>query len=362
MGKTDIRRLTVLTVIALALSACAASEDSPGTSPATTDPATTDRATTGPTATDTAPGTPAETVSLPLLLAPTQALPAQVAEGEGFFAEVGIDAEVSVVEEDVPSFIAGQTDVTTIAAWEVAEFINEGEEMVIFGTAGQPAYFNGVAVLADSGYSEITDLVGTKLGIPGYGTGTWAAFEGFMASQFDIDAREDFEVVEASPGVLLGLLETGEIEGALLFSGQTLAAAGSGTFELIFRFDEEWEEITDQPLSVATLVARPEWLEQNSGVAAGLVDALSRAVQWMQENPQEFDVGGKYENAAADLGWHRDEATTRAVLDFLASGSYFQTQETYTSEYIESTYEFVEIVVEDPPARDAMFSDVLVSD
>ena len=353
MTKKYTRQLAVISVAGLVFGACTATSGPTATATQTTAP---------PASGGTATEQPAEPVSLPLQLAPTQGLPALVAEGEGFFDAVGIDAQVSVVEEDVPAFIAGQTDVASIAAWEVAEFINEGEEMVVFGTAGQPAYFNGVAALADAGYADITDLVGGTLGIPGFGSGTWVAFEGFMASQFDIDARADFQVVEGSPGVLLGLLETGELDGALLFSGQTLAAVGSSDFELIFRFDEEWQKITNEPLSIGTLVARPAWLEENEDAAAGLTEALSQAVEWMQQNPEEFEVGGRYESAASDLGWHRDEATTRAVLDFLASGSYYQTQATYTPSYIESTYEFVQVVVEDPPARDVLFSELLVSE
>ena len=301
---------------------------------------------------------PSETTSLAFFMGATNAPAFLVAEGEGFFAEEGIDADISVVDEDLAPFLAGQAEVALVAPWEVAEFINEGEDIAVFGTAGTITYFNGVAVSAENfpePYGSIEDLVGTKLGIPGFGTGTWAAFQGFVSSQFGLDATQDFEVAEASPGALLGLLETGEIAGALLFSGQTLSAIGSGDFELVFRFDTEWESRTGQSLSIATLTARKAWLDENPDLARALIRALDKAAEWMADNPQEFASGGKYESMAEDAGWLRDEITNMAVQDFIADGRYYTRQSLYTDEYIDSTYQFIQIVVESPPPVEEIF-------
>lgn len=301
---------------------------------------------------------PAETTSMDFFMGPTNAPAFIVADGEGFFEEEGIDANVSVTDEDIAPFLAGQAEVALVAPWEVGQFIKEGEDISVFGTAGTITYFNGVAVRAQDypdTYGSIEDLAGTKLGIPGFGTGTWAAFEGFVRSAYNLDARQDFQPVEASPGALLGLLETGEIQGALLFSGQTLSAIGSGDFELVFRFDQEWEARTGQPVSIATLTARRAWLEENPDLAKAVVDALDKAAEWMADNPQEFATGGKYEKVAEDAGWLRDEITNQAVQDFIREGRYYTRQSLYTGEYIDSTYEFVQIVLEDPPAKEEIF-------
>ncbi len=295
---------------------------------------------------------PPETTSLDFFMGATNAPAFLVAEGEGFFAEEGIDGNTSVVDEDLAPFLAGQAEVALVAPWEVATFINEGEDIAVFGTAGGITYFNGVAVLAENfpePYGSIEDLEGEKIGIPGFGTGTWAAFEGFVRSQFGLEATEDFTIVEASPGALLGLLETGEIAGALLFSGQTLSAIGSGDFELVFRFDTVWEETTGQPVSIALPTARKAWLEENPDLASALVRALDKAAEWMADNPQEFAAGGKYESLAEDAGWLRDEITSLAVQDFIEQGRYYTRQSLYTDEYIDSTYQFIQIIVVDPP-------------
>lgn len=302
--------------------------------------------------------TPGTTTSMDFFFGATNAPAFLVADGEGFFAEEGIDANISVTDEDIGPFFAGQAEVALISSWEVGEFINDGEEIAVFGTAGTSTYFNGIAVKSDNypgTYGSIEDLVGTKLGIPGFGTGTWAAFQGFVKSQFGLDATSDFQPVEASPGALLGLLETGEIEGALLFSGQTLAAVGSGDFELVFRFDEEWQAKTGQPVSISMLAARTAWLDENPDLARSLVNALDKSTEWMADNTQEFAEGGKYESIAQDAGWLNDEITNMAVQDFIASNTYYTRASLYTDAYIDSTYEFVQVVLENPPPQDEIF-------
>ena len=314
--------------------------------------------TPGTPGTATSIDTPGTTTSMDFFFGATNAPAFLVADGEGFFAEEGIDANISVTDEDIGPFFAGQAEVALISPWEVGGFINEGEEIAVFGTAGTSTYFNGIAVKAENfpdPYGSIEDLVGTKLGIPGFGTGTWAAFEGFVQSQFGLDATTDFEVVEASPGALLGLLETGEIQGALLFSGQTLTAIGSGDFELVFRFDQEWNQVTGQPVSISTLVARTSWLDENPDVAQSVVTALDKAVEWMVANTTEFAEGGKYESIAQDAGWLNDDTTNLAVQAFISAETYYTRESLYTDAYIDSSYEFVLVVLPDAPPQDVIF-------
>ena len=301
--------------------------------------------TPGTPGTATSIDTPGTTTSMDFFFGATNAPAFLVADGEGFFAEEGIDANISVTDEDIGPFFAGQSEVALISSWEVGEFINDGEEIAVFGTAGTTTYFNGIAVTAENfpdPYGSIEDLVGTKLGIPGFGTGTWAA-------------TTDCDVVEASPGALLGLLETGEIQGALLFSGQTLTAIGSGDFELVFRFDQEWNQVTGQPVSISMLAARTSWLDENPDLAQSLVTALDKAVVWMVANTTEFAEGGKYESIAQDAGWLNDDTTNLAVQAFISAETYYTRESLYTDAYIDSSYEFVLVVLPDAPPQDVIF-------
>ena len=301
---------------------------------------------------------PAEVEKLTIWGSPASAVPWIVAEREGFFGEQGLNIEVRPTFEDEPPFLAGQTPLSETAAWEVAEYRIEGEDVMLYGTAGCIRFFNGIAVRAeDSGkYRSVQDLMGKKLGNPGFGTGTWVAFAGLAQKAWGIDAETAFENVTASPGALLGLLEKGEIEGALLFSGQTMAAAAAG-LPLVFRFDEAWEATTGQPLLITSNVARTAWLKENLDVARGIQKALDKALAWTAQYPEQFNTGGKYEMEASNAGWLGSAESAQLMQKWLREGLYYTTSGLYTEAWVNSCHDFNVVVHGDktPPKGEVFF-------
>lgn len=300
---------------------------------------------------------PAAVEKLTIWHSPASAVPWIIAEKEGFFTEQGLDIDVRPTFEDEPPFLAGQTPISGTASWEVAEFRIEGEDIMVFGTAGGTRFFNGIAIRAeDAGkYRSVQDLVGKKLGNPGFGTGTWGAFTGLAKKAWGIDTMTAFKNVTASPGALLGLLETGEIEGALLFSGQTVAAAATG-LPLIFRFDEAWEAETGYPLLIAGNVARTSWLRENVDVARRITDALDKAVDWMAQYPEQFGVGGRYEMEARNAGWHKTAEVNQLVQKWLRDGLYYAKKDLYSEGWVDSAHAFNVVVHGDKaPPKEEVF-------
>jgi ABC-type nitrate/sulfonate/bicarbonate transport system substrate-binding protein len=288
-------------------------------------------------------------------------LPVYVAGQEGLFE--GLDIEVSQVgyDQSAALFLAGDTPVGWIAPIEVAEFVSQGEEFQYFSTAGATNMINGLVIRAEDSdkYQSVEDLVGQRVGNPGFGTGTWATFEVIMQSQYGIDPQNDFDNLTADSGALLGLLETGEIEAALLFSGQSAAAIALDQFETIFSFTDAWQESTGQPMVVNGPVARASWLEENTCVASVLVDGIDAAVQWMKDNPQEFREDGKYAEWIEAEGWLSSPETTEGIHELLQDGEWYLTSDAYTEDWVDSIYSLVEAgegtLVESVPPKDDIF-------
>ena len=300
---------------------------------------------------------PAEVEQLTVWHSLASVVPWIVADREGFFAEQGLNVDVRPTQEDEPPFLAGKTPISETSSWEVAEYRLEGEDVVLYGTAGCIRFFNGIAIRpGDTGkYKSVQDMLGKKLGNPGFGTGTWRAFVGLAKYVWGIEAEKDFENVTASPGALLGLLDKGEIEGALLFSGQTMAAVATG-LPLVFRFDEAWEEKTGQPLLITSNVARASWLKENLDVARRLQAALDKAIAWMAQYPEQFSIGGRYEMQAGDSGWLKTEESAQLMQKWLKEGLYYTTSDLYTQAWVDSAHDFNVVVYgQDAPPKGEVF-------
>lgn len=290
------------------------------------------------------------------------ALPLQVAVEEGLCAD-SLDIEVSQVgyDQSAALFLAGESPIGWESPLEVAKFVSEGEDIVYLSTAGAANMINGVVVRAEDAdkYQELEDLVGERVGNPGYGTGTWTSFQVIAESKFGIDARADFENVTADSGALLGLLESGEIEAALLFSGQSAAALALDQFETIFSFTKAWQEATGEPMVVNGPIARQSWLDEHEEEAKALIECIDEGVRWMAENPQELLAGGAYEKWTEAEGWLIDPETTEGIISLVKDGEWYLTSEVYDRVWIDAMYELIQdgegVLVEEVPAEDSIF-------
>lgn len=167
-------------------------------------------------------------------------------------------------------------------------------------------------------------------------------------------------MVTADSGALLALVEQGEVEASLLFSGTSAAARSLPEFTTIFSFTEAMQEQTGQPLPVNGAVATGEWLENNPEQAAALIEGLDEATAWISDNPEAFAEGGEYEELADAAGWLAGPETTTTVQDLITEGSWFLSSEDYTQEWIDAVFTLVEagdgvLVDGDIPAQDAVF-------
>ena len=300
-------------------------------------------------------GAPKSAEKLMIWATPASGMPLAVADREGFFAAQGLNVEIRITQEDELPFLAGQTPVSHISSWEQAEYRIEGEDVMFAGVGGCTRFFNGIAVLPGKPYRSVQDLLGKKLGNPGFGTGTWAAFTGMSKNVWDIDTETAFENVTASPGALLGLLEKGEIEGALLFSSQTLAAQAMG-WPLVFRFDKAWEEATGHPLLIVSWTARTPWLRDNVDTMQKVNAAADMAVDWMAQYPEQFGFGGRYEVNSHAAGYLKNNETNKLIQKWLVEGLYYVKNDIYSQAWIDAAHEFNVIVHGDKaPPKDKLF-------
>lgn len=280
-----------------------------------------------------------------VITADPTALPAFVAQAEGMFKGVDVEVSTTGFDQAASLLLSDDTQIAWFGPLEAAQFASEGEDFQYMSTAGALNMYNGVVVRAEDAdtYKTVADLKGKKLGIPGFGTGTWADFAVFAKLFYGIDdAQTAFKTATADSGALLALLEKGEIDAALLFAADSASSRYSDKFATVFSFTEVMQQELGVPLAITGGVANASWLKENRDAADAVIAGLDEAVTWMAENSQEFDTDGKYADLAEGAGWFSSKTATEGILKLLSEGEWFLTSEDYTDEWREAVYQLVE--------------------
>jgi ABC-type nitrate/sulfonate/bicarbonate transport system substrate-binding protein len=284
-----------------------------------------------------------------------------VAQDQHLFDNIDLTYELVGYGESAQLFLAGTDPVGQESPWEAARFQSEGENISYFGTPAALRFNSGVIIRSEDAdkYKTLDDLKGKKLGHPGFGTGTWQAFEIISKANYKLDAKTDFQPVEADPGALLGLLQTGEIDATINFTGQTATSMTRPDMKVILNFSEEWEKSHGQPLVINGPMARRDWLDANQDVARRLVEGVDKGLDWMKEHPEEFKTGGKYAKVVEGEGWLADPATNDRIIEELLAGTWYLKANAYNQAWVDSVYQFIEqgkgVFADTIPPKDKVF-------
>lgn len=280
-----------------------------------------------------------------VITADPSAIAAFVAEDRDLFKGVDVDVTTSGYDQAGSLLITGDTQIAWMGPLEAAQYASEGEDFKYLSTAGALNMYNGVVVRAEDAekYTSVSDLEGHKLGIPGFGTGTWADFDVFAKMFYGIDdARNAFDTVTADSGALLALLEKGEIDGALLFAADSASSRYSDEFSTVFSFTDVMQDKLGEPLAITGCVASQSWLDGHAKEADAITQGLDDAVAWMRNHPEEFDTDGEYAELATNDGWHTSPEATAGILKLVKQGKWYLSSDTYTKDWQDAIYQIVQ--------------------
>lgn len=271
-------------------------------------------------------------------------VPYEVAIKKGFFK--GINAKFRLISKGDESQLflgSDSAQLGQMAAPDVALFRTQGHDITTISTAGALKLINGVAIQKSDAakYKSILDLKGKKLAIPGFGSSTYFAFSILMERAHHINPKDAFDLVVADPGAELGLLHTGAVDAALLFSGETAAAIGSPDLKLIQSITGDFEKQTGYPLPTDGLVAKQPWADNHPKVVKALIQGMDRAVKWMESHTEAFTKDGEFGDLAASKGWTSSPAANQSTRHLIATGDYYITSKVDTQGFRDAVYQFI---------------------
>src|SRR6056297_3388368 len=110
---------------------------------------------------------------------------------EGFWADEGLEfsPEVAAYGKFVNALPSGGNDVGLLEYNNLAQYTQEGEELVQFGPC--ITQINSIFVPVDSDIETVQDLQGIRFGHPGWSAGTGPYTQAMIWEQHDFDIREE---------------------------------------------------------------------------------------------------------------------------------------------------------------------------
>lgn len=276
----------------------------------------------------------------------------EAALDNGVFEEEGIDLTVEYrpFPTQAQSVTSGEVDTAMVSMLPYLSQYVRGEDLVMYGMDGTLQLVNSLYSLASSDYETVQDLQGERIGVWDFGSSTVQAFQTLIAEREGLDLEEDFETTTAAPPALLGLLQDEEVDAIINVSGLSITMeAQPDTFRDIVQLNEMWLDETGHTLPLTAWFAYSDWYDENTDVAAGLIEGSRAAVQYWRENTAEIlEEYGEPANIDS-------QAKIDVCVEWSNQGQIWLDEQ--TSDYLDATWQFVELMngngfIDEVPNRD----------
>jgi ABC-type nitrate/sulfonate/bicarbonate transport system substrate-binding protein len=270
---------------------------------------------------------------------------AAIAIDQGFFTRVKPTYTLVGYGESSQLFHAGTDPIGNESPWEAAVYLDQGKDIRYFSTAEASNALQGIIIRAEDAtkYKTLADLKGQKVGIPGFGTGIWAALQVVTKAFFNLDATKDFQIVEGNPGDLEGLLQTKQVEAMITFTAPTAHALANPAYKMLYSITEEWYKAKGAYLPANGWEAEASFLDRNLEAMKDFVAGVQKGLEYLKAHPEINKKGAKYENFAQGEGVLISPETTILVDKMIQDGLFYLADTHYTQQWIDSVYEFIQL-------------------
>lgn len=146
---------------------------------------------------------------------------------------------------------------------------------------------NEIMVKNESSLRSYADLKGKRVGVFGGPAGTTTLILRLITMKFfGFDLLKDSQVQYSAPPLLVGLMEKGEIDAALLLDPHIGKMEASGKFRSIGDMGKIWEEKMGWPLLLVTINTTDEFANKNPRAVKNFVAAFKESVEYLQSHPE----------------------------------------------------------------------------
>ena len=272
-------------------------------------------------ATDVATESPDITLGL-TYIPDVQFAPVYVAEEKGYFEDAGVDVTVrhhGAQEALFGALVDGKEDIVFAGGDEMMQARDAGVDVVNWATLYQ-TYPVSIIVPSDAGITDVAQLAGYKIGVPGeYGQ----TYFGLLALLEDAGLTDKVSVVSIGY-TQASALRTGEVDAIAGFINNDAVALEAAGIDV-----DVLSTGADLPLVGVGFGSLAKNIEPNTDAYAKLLSAVEQGVTYARENPEEtLDIVAEYEPSLKEAA-QRDVASVvlDKTLDLYEGGDVFGEQD-----------------------------------
>jgi ABC-type nitrate/sulfonate/bicarbonate transport system substrate-binding protein len=306
--------------------------------------------------------TPTGPFAIHLALTPSHVSVAMAAD-QGLFQGIKITYDLVGYGASSQLFQAGTDAIGNESPWEAAVYQSSGRDVRFFGTAEATNFVAGIIIRTEdkAKYPDLASLKGKKVGIPGFGTGTWAAFQTLAGGLAKLDAKKDFSIIEGGPGDLEGLLQTKAIDAMITFSAPTAHALANPAYTMIYNITDTWKKEKGAYLPINGWEAEFSWLEAHKEIAKNFIAGADAGLQYLKTHLADRYAGAKYAKFGEAEGVLASKETTDRVDQMIKDDYFYLRANVYTQAWADAVYQFIQLgdgILLDKgktPAKDKVF-------
>lgn len=162
----------------------------------------------------------------------------------------------------------------------------QGRGVMVFDVLTSPS--NIVVARKDSSLNTLADIKGHKLGIFGGRSSATFSITSIVAKEkYGVDnLGSDAEVIEAPDAAVLGLLDEGNVDAALIGTTATVKALLSEKYKELSDISADYQSAIGRPPGHVTVASYDEFAAQNCGALKAFSAALDDTVAYIHDNDE----------------------------------------------------------------------------
>lgn len=162
----------------------------------------------------------------------------------------------------------------------------QGRGVMIFDVLTSPS--NIVVARKDSPLRTFADIKGHKLGaFGGRSSATFAIASIVAKEKYHVNSLgDDADVIEAPDAAVLGLLDEGNIDAALIGTTTTVQALLSGKYKELSDISADYQKVIGSPPGHVTVASTDQFADHNCGALKAFSEALDDTIAYIHDNDQ----------------------------------------------------------------------------